>query len=63
MTERPIFRLRLQALPHVDAVRALRAALKTLLRRYHLRCLSIEPETPPAASAPTNPTNLPVKGD
>ena len=33
-----------RALPSVDAVRALRAALKTLLRRYGLRCLSIEVE-------------------
>jgi hypothetical protein len=46
MTERPIFRLRLQPLPHVDAVKALRAALKILLRRFGLRCLSAEPETP-----------------
>jgi hypothetical protein len=48
MTERPIFRLRLQPLPRVDAVKALRAALKTLLRRHQLRCLSVEPETPSA---------------
>jgi hypothetical protein len=47
--ERPIFRLRLQPLPRVDAVKALRAALKTLLRRYRLRCLSVEPETPKAS--------------
>jgi hypothetical protein len=45
-TERPIYRLRLQALPHVDAVKALRAALKNLLRKFGLRVLSIEVETP-----------------
>jgi hypothetical protein len=52
--ERPIFRLPLQALPRVDAVKALRAALKTLLRGYHLRCLSVEPEPPTANKEPTN---------
>jgi hypothetical protein len=42
---RPIYIIRLRALPGVDAVQALRAALKTLLRRYGLKCLSIEVET------------------
>jgi hypothetical protein len=42
--ERPIYRLRLQALPRVDAVKALRAALKSLLRRFGLRALSVEVE-------------------
>lgn len=41
----PIFLVRLRALPGVDAVRTLRAALKTLLRKYGLKCLSIEVET------------------
>jgi hypothetical protein len=41
----PIFLVRLRALPGVDAIRALRAALKTLLRRYGLRCESVEEET------------------
>ena len=44
-TERPIFVLRLQPLPHVDAVKMLRVALKALLRRYQLCCLSVEVET------------------
>jgi hypothetical protein len=39
-----IFLIRLRALPGVDGVRALRAALKTLLRRYGLRCISIDME-------------------
>jgi hypothetical protein len=43
--ERPIYRLRLQPLPRVDAVKALRSALKFLLRRFGLRCLSVEVET------------------
>lgn len=46
MSERPqILLVRLRALPNVDAIRALRAALKTLLRRYGLRALSVEAET------------------
>ena len=40
MTDRPVFLLRLQPLPGVDAI--LRLALKVLLRRYGLRCISIE---------------------
>jgi hypothetical protein len=39
-----IFHVKLYALPRVDAVRALRSALKTLLRRHGLRVLSIEIE-------------------
>jgi hypothetical protein len=39
-----IFLVRLRALPGVDGVRALRAALKVLLRRFGLRCLSIDVE-------------------
>jgi hypothetical protein len=39
-----IFLVRLRALSGVDAARALRAALKTLLRRYGLRCISIDEE-------------------
>jgi hypothetical protein len=34
--------VRLRAPPGVDGVRALRAALKTLLRRYGLKCVSVE---------------------
>jgi hypothetical protein len=41
----PVFIVKLRALPGVDAVRALRAALKTLLRRYGLKCESVEEET------------------
>jgi hypothetical protein len=40
----PVFLVRLRPLPGVDAVRALRAALKTLLRKYGLRCESVEEE-------------------
>jgi hypothetical protein len=39
-----VFIVRLHALPGVDGVRALRAALKTLLRRYGLKCVSVELE-------------------
>jgi hypothetical protein len=41
-----IFLVRLRVLLGVDGIRALRAALKTLLRRYGLKCLSVEIETP-----------------
>ena len=41
------FLVRLRPLPGVDAIRALRAALKTLLRRYGLRCESVEIEKLP----------------
>jgi hypothetical protein len=37
----PVFVLRLTPLPGVDAIRALRAALKTLLRCHGLRCVSV----------------------
>jgi hypothetical protein len=42
--ERVIYVLRLVALPGVDAIRALRWALKGLLRKHGLRCLSIDRE-------------------
>ena len=35
----PIYAIRLQAHPGTDGIRALRAALKVLWRRYQLRCL------------------------
>ena len=35
----PIYAIRLQARPGTDGIRALRAALKVLWRRYQLRCL------------------------
>ena len=41
MTKRPVFVITLRPLPGVDPVRALRAALKLLLRRFGLRCVSI----------------------
>jgi hypothetical protein len=40
----PVFLVRLRALPGVDGIRALRAALKVLLRRHKLKCLSVEIE-------------------
>jgi hypothetical protein len=48
MTERRrpqvIFVLRLTPKPGVDAVKALRAVLKVMLRRFGLRCTSVEIE-------------------
>jgi hypothetical protein len=47
MTERrPIYLLRLESLRGTD-VRGLRALLKTLLRRFGFRCLSVEEERRP----------------
>jgi hypothetical protein len=43
---RPIYTLRLQALRNVDPVKALRAALKMLLRRHRLKCISVTPGNP-----------------
>jgi hypothetical protein len=40
-TVRPTFVLILRPNPGVDPVRALRSALKTLLRRHGFRCLSV----------------------
>jgi hypothetical protein len=37
---RPVFVLQLRPEPGVDAIRALRAALKRLLRDHGLRCIS-----------------------
>lgn len=50
MTEklRPVFVLKLRPEPQVsDPVKALRAALKQLLRRYGLRCLTAYEEKQP----------------
>lgn len=44
---RPIFIIRLRPLPGVDAIRAQRAALKVLLRRFGLRALSVDQEEGP----------------
>ena len=38
---RPTYTVRLRPLPGVDAVRALRAALKVLLRRFGLKALEV----------------------
>jgi hypothetical protein len=46
---RPIYVIRLRALPNVDGERALRTVLKMLLRKYGLQCVSAEIEK-------TNPT-------
>jgi hypothetical protein len=39
-----IFVLRLTALPNVDPIKALRAVLKVMLRRFGLRCTSVSVE-------------------
>jgi hypothetical protein len=42
----PVFTLVLRPLPGIDPVRALRAALKMLLRAYGLRCVRIAAADP-----------------
>jgi hypothetical protein len=42
--EQPIFIIRLRAEPCVDAIKALRAFLKTALRRFGLRALTVDKE-------------------
>jgi hypothetical protein len=45
--ERPTFIVELRPEPKVDdPVRALRALLKTALRRFKLRCVSVEEKQP-----------------
>ena len=44
---RPIFVLRLRPEPRIDTIRALRAALKVLLLRHGLRCVSLTEESTP----------------
>jgi hypothetical protein len=47
--DRPTFTIRLRPEPNVaDPIKALRAALKVLLRRFGLKALSAEEEGPPA---------------
>src|SRR5262245_33408297 len=40
--KRPVFALTLRPQPGVEVIRALRKALKVLLRHYGLRCITIE---------------------
>jgi hypothetical protein len=42
LEQRPIFLVRLRPEKDIDGVRNLRLALKFLLRRFHLRCVSVE---------------------
>jgi hypothetical protein len=44
--DRPIYLLRIQPLKGVDAIQALRALLKGMLRQCKLKCLSAEVEKP-----------------
>jgi hypothetical protein len=38
---RPVYVVHLRPEPRTDGIRMLRAGLKTLLRRYRLRCVAI----------------------
>jgi hypothetical protein len=42
--ERPIYIIKIRAKPKIDAIRALRAALKALGRRYGLQVIAISRE-------------------
>ena len=52
----PTFHLRLRPVRGVDGTKALRAALKNLLRQFGLRALSVEVEPPPYAPPDREPT-------
>jgi len=41
---RPTYLVRLRPNPRIDAIRALRAALKVLLRRFGLRAIEVREE-------------------
>ena len=43
--DRPTFTITLRPEPGVDPIHALRAVLKSLLRRYGLRCISAHENT------------------
>ena len=55
-TRKPIFVLRLCGEPGVDDIRALRAILKVLLRKYRWRCVSIGPESADSSVASPQPS-------
>ncbi len=44
--DRPVYRLMIRAEPGVNAIRALRWALKSMLRQHGLRCLSVDEVKP-----------------
>lgn len=44
--DRPVYKLSVRAEPGVDEVRALRWLLKSMLRRFGMRCLDIRREPP-----------------
>lgn len=53
--ERPTYMVRLQPLPEVeDPIRALRAALKQLLRRHGFRCVEISASIDDVAPPPVD---------
>jgi hypothetical protein len=43
--DRPVYVLKLRPLPGVDAIKALRAVLKSLLRRHGMQALECREET------------------
>jgi hypothetical protein len=48
MTNKTTFVLKIEALPGVDAIRALRWLLKSLLRRHGFRCVDLREESTPS---------------
>lgn len=45
-SERQVYTLRIRAEPGIDETRSIRHLLKTMLRAWGLRCISIVPEKP-----------------
>jgi hypothetical protein len=54
----PTYIIKLRAAPKVDPIRALRAALKVLLRRFGLRAISVRAE--PESDQAQGPTTAPL---
>ena len=53
MLDRPTYTLSIRAEPGTDSVRALRWALKTLLRKYRLRVIAIHEDGKPEPDTDT----------
>jgi hypothetical protein len=62
---RPVFVLRVRAEPHVEGIRALRWLLKTMLRRFGLRCIEANQEIPQIAemAEPKPPNTSATQGE
>jgi hypothetical protein len=61
--DRRSFVLTLRSEPNVDAIRSLRRALKTLLRRDGLKCIGIHESTADGREGPTQNKATPIPSE